>query len=328
MSPDPVTFINTRAVSVVIPAFNEARHIRRTLNALCAQTLSPQDFEVIVVDNGSADGTMAIAMEFSERLSLRVVSKTGCRIAAVRNYGASLATGQVLAFLDADCITSRDWLEHSLAVGPPNSVWGAHYLVPLDSTWVGRVWFEYQARPQEGTVSFIPGSNLFLQRGDFRQLGGFGEDLETSEDVELSQRARKHGMSILAFPALAVFHEGTPQTLRHFYRQNRWHGTTVLRIFFANLPSTANLSLVALSIYTLLLFWATLLLALSSPLTHHFRLVLLCVCLLLLPAILLSAAKVLKTRRLTDAAPLFVLYLTYLLARAASLIKLSKRNHR
>lgn len=328
MSLEPSTSEGVTAVSVVIPAFNEARYLRRTMDSLCAQTLSPGAFEVIVVDNGSTDGTMELALEFKERFSLRVVRRTGCRIAAVRNYGASLATGTVLAFLDADCIAPRDWLEHSLAVAPLRGVWGAHYLVPLDSTWVGRVWFEHQARSQEGAISFLPGGCLFMRRPDFMELGGFGENLETSEDVDLCQRARSCGMSVLGFPALAVYHEGTAQTLRHFYRQNRWHGATVLRIFLANLPSTANLPLVALSIYTLLLFWATLLFVLSFPLTRHILPSLLCLCLLLAPALVLSAVKIVRTRRWTNAGPLFVLYLTYLLARAASLTRLSSRNHR
>lgn len=327
MQSDLPSNVSPKAITVVLPAFNEAKHIRRTLEALCEQTLPAHEFEAIVVDNGSTDGTVTIAREFAERLSIQVVTKTG-RISAVRNYGASLACGQVLAFLDADCTTSRDWLERSLALGRPCCVWGAHYLVPVDSTWVGRVWAEYQARPQEGPASFIPGSNLFMHTADFVAIGGFGEDLETSEDVELSQRARRNGMSVLAYPSLAVYHEGTPQTLRHFYRQNRWHGTTVLRIFLKNLPSTTNLPLVALSIYTLLLFWATLLLWLSAPLSGHVRLALGATGLLLFPALLLSAAKVFTTKKVADLAPLFVLYLTYLLARAASITKLSKRNHR
>ena len=316
------------AVSVIIPAFNEAKHISQTLEALCAQSLRAEMFEVIVVDNGSTDDTVAIATGFSERLSLRVVVKTGCRIAALRNHGALLATGEVLAFLDADCIAPESWLEDSLTVQRPQTVWGAHYLVPIDSTWVGRIWFKYQATPQEGPTSFLPGGNLFMQRGAFLALAGFGEELETSEDVELCQRARHSGMAVVAFQALAVHHEGTPRTLRHFYRQNRWHGTTVLRNFFANLPATANLPLVCLSLYTFFVFWAALLFVVSLPWTHLFKVSLLLPCLLLLPPVLLTLAKVIKKGKGADAAPLFTLYLTYLLARAASLTKLSGRNHR
>lgn len=315
-------------ITVVIPAFNEARNISTVLEGLCAQTLRKQKFEVIVVDNGSTDSTVAEVSRFAEQLPLRVVTRSNCRISAVRNFGASLAKGRVLAFLDADCLPPARWLEEALSLGSPRDIWGAHYLIPKNSTWVGKVWFEYQATAQQGPVSFLPGGCLFIPRAAFEQIGGFGENLETSEDVELCARARQYGMAVLAFPQVAVYHGGTAQTLQQFYRQNRWHGTTVLRIFFANLPSTANLPLVALSLYTLLMFWAAILGFLFGLFSHPFGLAVAFPILLCLPACLLSFGKAFGTGRWADAPKLCILYMTYLLARAASVTQLSKRNHR
>lgn len=319
---------DTVEFSVIVPAFNEAGNIAKSLSALASQTLPQANFEVIVVDNGSTDGTITEASSFASRLMLTIVSRTGCNVSAVRNHGAALARGRILSFLDADCIPPANWLEQSRALAPPNAIWGAHYLVPVDSSWVGKVWFEYQATAQEGQVSFIPASNLFIRRDDFERIGGFGESLETSEDVEICMRAKKHGMASIAFPSLAVFHEGTPQTLRHFYRQNRWHGTHVLRIFFENLPSTRNLPLVAMSFYMLVMFWIALIAPLLLIPTHHVWLWAMLLVLLIMPAVLLSLRKTIPARRVQSAPPLFVLYLTYLLARAASLTHMSGRNHR
>ena len=246
----------------------------------------------------------------------------------MRNFGASLAKGSVLAFLDADCIPPAQWLEQALLLAPAHALWGAHYLIPENSTWVGKVWFEYQAKAQVGPVHFLPGGDLLVQRDDFAHLGGFGEQQETSEDVELCQRARRLGFEVLAFPALAVSHEGTAQSLGHFYRQNRWHGTTVLRTFLANLPSTANLPLVGLSLYTLLLFWVTVLSLLIAWLEHVYFLPVASLALLCMPAVVLSVAKCLAAGKWAEAPQLFALYMTYLLARAASVLQLSKRNHR
>lgn len=313
--------------TVVIPAFNEARYIAKCLSALEAQTLPADRFEVIVVDNGSTDATVAEASRFLSRLQLQVLGKPGCNISAVRNHGARIARGRILSFLDGDCIAPPTWLEQSLSLANANLIWGAHYLVPLDSTWVGKTWFDYQATEHDGPVSFIPASNLFIFKDDFEKIGGFGESLETSEDVEICLRAKRHGFSVIADRRLAVYHEGTPRTLRHFYRQNRWHGTNTIRIFIENLPSTKNLPLVALSFYMLVLFW----IALSAPLLillHHASLAVVFVVLLLLPAVLLSFWKTIAAGKPQAMPQLFVLYLTYLLGRAASLTHLSGRTHR
>jgi glycosyltransferase involved in cell wall biosynthesis len=315
-------------ISVIIPAFNEEANIAKTLQAIEHQTLPKDRFEVIVVDNGSTDSTVAIASRFKTSFSLQVVTKTGVKISAVRNYGASFAKGDILAFLDADCLTSPTWLEKSLSIADENAIWGAHYLVQQDATWVGKVWFDYQATEQEGPASFIPGSNLFIYRDAFQKIGGFGESLETSEDVELSLRARSHGMQTLAYPALAVFHEGTPRTLDHFYRQNRWHGKHVLRMFIANLPSTKNLGLVAMSFYTLLLLCAAIVVPVVAIPQHHWFLAVLPLLLLLLPSVALSLQKTLAAQRLQDAPALCALYMTYFFARAAALMYRPPRSHR
>lgn len=314
------------AVSVIIPAFNEEVNIAKCLQALAAQTLAQDSFEVIVVDNGSTDATVAVASGFRHSLPVSIASKTG-RISAVRNHGAALATGTVLAFLDADCIPRPTWLETLLDLPPANSIWGAPYLVPADATWVGTIWFKYQATEQQGRVSFLPGGNLCIARSDFEKIGGFDESVSTSEDVELCARAGKRGMDVIAYPSLAVFHQGTPRTLHGFYRQNRWHGEHVLRMFLAS-PSMRVFPVVALSAYTLLMFWAALVFPIFALLHRRWLPALLPLLLLLLPAALLSLRKTAATRRRRDAPALFLLYLTYLLARAASLARLSSRTHR
>lgn len=315
-------------VSIIMPAFNEERNIGRALQTLVEQTISIKSFEVLVIDNGSRDNTAAIARSFEDRLHMRVFTMYGGTIAKLRNDAAQLAHGDVLVFLDADCFPKPNWLEKALAERPTSGVWGADYLVPLDGTWVGVVWEEFQAKMHEGDTRFVPGGNLFISHADFDKLGGFHHTLETSEDVDLCSRARKSGMRVVAISALGVYHEGTPRTLAHFYRKNRWHGKHVLRMFLDNLPQTRYLPVVALSIYTLVMFAATILLLLLVFIPHHWLLAAIAACLLLLPAILLSLSKTLPRGRLAAAPALFVLYLTYLLSRANSLIHMPVRSSR
>jgi GT2 family glycosyltransferase len=267
-------------------------------------------------------------LKFERILPLQVVSKTKCTISAVRNYGATLARGRVLTFLDADCMAPPEWLETLLAAAKENSIWGAPYMIPLDATWVGRVWFKYQAVQREGQVSFLPGGNLCIARQDFLRIGGFDEIVSTSEDVEICARARKQGMQIVAHRTLAVFHEGTPRTLRGFYRQNRWHGEHVMRMFLDSLPSLRLLPIIALSAYTLLMFWAAMLVPLIALPFHRWRLSILPLLLLVAPSILLSLRKTANPKFWLDGPPLSLLYLTYFLSRAAALTRVSPRSHR
>jgi len=315
-------------ISVIIPTFNEEKNIGDTLRALATQDYSEDSFEVLVVDNGSHDSTLSIAKEFSSTLPLRILSTPGGSISAVRNSGAEVATGETLVFLDADCVPNSTWLRQALALQHQRGIWGAHYAVPADATWVGKVWAKYQATEQAGATSFLPAGNLFILREDFLKIGGFNETLETSEDVDLCQRALRDGLHVSAFPQLAVVHRGTAKTLRQFYRQNRWHGKHVLRKFVANLPSLKNISVVALSLYTLVMFWAAILFLFLAIAIHHGQLALIPLLLLLAPAVVISLIKTVRRGGISDAPKLATLYVTYFLARAAAVTLRSARNHR
>ena len=126
-------------------------------------------FEVLVVDNGSRDKTLAIAESFKDRLNLKVLQQVGVRISALRNLGARAAAGDILAFLDADCLAPADWLDRIFALAPADGagVLGAHYLLPEDSSWVGRTWHRYQEAPKSGEVSHVPAGDLIMRREDF-----------------------------------------------------------------------------------------------------------------------------------------------------------------
>lgn len=315
-------------LSVVMPAFNEQRHIGKTLRALAAQTIGRDAFEVVLVDNGSTDQTIAIAQQFAEVLQLKIITKLGGNIASVRNTGGEAATGDVLVFLDADCTVRPDWLEKALTQRPANSLWGAHYLPPPDASWVGAVWGRCQAKPQAGPVAFLPSCNIFIGRDDFARIGRFNEAQDTSEDVELSARARNHGMDIVAIPSIAVVHEGTPETLKQFYKQNYWHGKHVLRMFLARLPSLTNLPLIVLSAYVLMGLIALPILTLWAAIAGHPFLALIPCIWIVLPAIVLALLKSAQAQRVMDAPALFVLYMTYLVARALSLVSNPVRSHR
>lgn len=95
-------------VSVIVPVHNEARYLGDCLDALLCQELSSTDFEVIVVDNGSTDGSRSIVQQ-RERVQLLDEPQRGAYSA--RNRGLHAARGELVAFTDADCVPRRDWLQ-------------------------------------------------------------------------------------------------------------------------------------------------------------------------------------------------------------------------
>jgi glycosyltransferase involved in cell wall biosynthesis len=228
-------------VSVIIPALNEEAMIGKCLNCLEQSEFPRDSFEVIVVDNGSTDRTLEIVHSYSSRLNSKVLQKAGVNISALRNLGAAEAKGDILAFLDADCLAPRDWLRTATQQlqSADSGIVGGKYSIPRDSRWVARAWYGVGYVPNSGEVSYVPAGNLVVRRSRFLQVGGFNEKLRTTEDFDLCVRARNAGLPIRAVAEMAVVHLGTPQTLGAFYRRECWLGTHVVKAFRGNLRERA-----------------------------------------------------------------------------------------
>lgn len=315
----------TVSVSVIIPALNEERMIGRCLESLARMDFPREEFEVLLVDNGSADRTLEIARSFQSRLNLRILEKAGARISGLRNLGAREARGTVLAFLDADCLAPGDWLERIAALtrGNDAGILGAHYLLPENSSWVGRMWHRYQEAEKSGEVSHVPAGDLIMRREDFLRLGGFDDSIQTNEDYELCERARAAGMNVRAFPEIGVVHLGTAQSLRVFFRKQAWHGTHVVKVFLRNVSGSHNLKAVLFAVYTALAVAGTVAgTALAAFAAAPWWIAMVCAIGLLLPAAALSAKQVRASGKWPDFFPLAALYLTYGIARAKALLSM------
>ncbi|KPA11126.1 glycosyltransferase [Candidatus Magnetomorum sp. HK-1] len=94
-------------VSVIIPMYNARKYIAQTIESLITQTYPNEKYEIIIVDNGSNDGSLEIASKYPVRLLTE--KKSGAY--AARNTGIAAALGNIIAFTDADCIPKPDWIE-------------------------------------------------------------------------------------------------------------------------------------------------------------------------------------------------------------------------
>jgi|SoiMethySBSTD1v2_1073268.scaffolds.fasta_scaffold30066_6 glycosyltransferase involved in cell wall biosynthesis len=212
--------------SVVLPTLNEGAMLAMTVDSIVAERCDADaGYEIIVVDDGSSDGSTA-SLKAQRRPEVKVVSGGGLGVARARNLGASRARGEYVVFMDAHCRVSPGWLESfadllSVAevglAGPSftkletplprgcGMYWADYTLDPC--------WFE----PLDGEVYIVPlttGACQAFRRDTFEALGRYDERFTRwgFEDVEMCLRAWLLGYHVAVHPAV---------TIAHFFREER-----------------------------------------------------------------------------------------------------------
>ncbi len=208
--------------SVIVPTRNRRAQLQASLDCLVAQTFPAHEFEVIVVDDGSTDGTVDWLERQATTMRLRVVRTDHGGPGAARNAGAAVAVGEYLAFTEDDVLIAPDWLERADAHLRQN---------PIDLL-EGRTRLEGTLRSTRRgepvpVPSFIP-CNLFVRRSAFDDLGGYdlgffdrGTGLYFREDVDLGFRAFERGYVHEIDPTVLVEHPEQFLTMRACFRHAR-----------------------------------------------------------------------------------------------------------
>jgi glycosyltransferase involved in cell wall biosynthesis len=209
--------------SVIIPAKNEEANIARCLDSLRRMEYDGNLYEVIVVDNGSSDKTVEIARQ----KGAAVYVQPAMTISGLRNFGAGKATGKILAFLDADCAVSPQWLmaaSYYLGENVDIVAFGSPVIIPENGTWVQKAWFKVRGRSgQMVSVDWLESANLFVKRSAFTAVNGFNDSLVTCEDYDLTQRLRDIGI-LMHDPSVLAIHYREPATIIEFLKKELWRG--------------------------------------------------------------------------------------------------------
>lgn len=183
-------------ISVVIPAYNEQKFIGKCLQSLQKQDYS-DGYEIIVVDNGSQDGTSEIA----RNLGARIVHCPRKGVSYARQAGAEAAQGQIIVQADADTIYPVWWLTRIKKQfdNHPNVVAVAGTFIYSNPPW----WavFEYFLRIVFGFLSavlfgrplIISGANLAFYKKTLKEIGGYHETAYSSDQLDISARLSKKG---------------------------------------------------------------------------------------------------------------------------------------
>jgi glycosyltransferase involved in cell wall biosynthesis len=198
-------------VSVVTPTRNREGTLPALLSSLEAQTLGKDAFEVIVIDDGSTDGTQDVLARFADRglLHLRPFRHDTSRgAAAAKNRGWREARGELIAFTDDDCEPVPEWLERIVAeadANPGQIIQGRVLPNPQEAEVAGV--FSRSLRV-EAVSPHYENANVLYPRAVLDALGGFDEAYPTTggEDTDLSWRSRAHGVRCTFAPDALVYH--------------------------------------------------------------------------------------------------------------------------
>jgi glycosyltransferase involved in cell wall biosynthesis len=219
-------------ISVVVPVYNAAGIVAQQLDALAHQTYLGA-WELVVADNGSTDGSVALVEGWRDRLPhLRVVDASTRRgAAAARNLGARAAGGDALAFCDADDVVAPGWLAalagalegHDFVAGRCD-----HETLNPGATanWHARS-FEVELPVTMNFLPYASSANMAVSRTAFLELDGFDEAFTrlgaAGEDIDLSWRLQLNGHD-LHFEPDALVHYRHRHDLREVWRQNLLYG--------------------------------------------------------------------------------------------------------
>ncbi len=217
-----------RRVSVVVPARNEARRIGNVVQAVLAQQVACE-IEVIVVDDGSSDGTADAARKAGAHVVQRLGSSGNP--GAARNHGARAASGDPIAFLDADCTPSGGWLAALLRAHDSGvKVAGGAMARPPAARLSARcnhycAWYHTHPRRRRGIVPNHPPANISVRRDVFFATPGFTESMPVAdghEELVWQDTLRREGTGILFEPDAIVVHDDRPGWRELLRRNYRW----------------------------------------------------------------------------------------------------------
>jgi mycofactocin glycosyltransferase len=264
------------SVTVIIPVRNRPEDIFECLTSLTKLDYPADKIEIIVVDDASSDNTPQIISGFPVRLIKNPVRR---QASYSRNLAASEAKGDILAFIDSDCVAHPLWLkelvpafldESNGAVGGKVDSWFDNKAIDLYEKVSSSLNMGNRSRSskEEGNFFYLPTCNLLVKKEQFLKLDSFNIEMTVGEDVDFCWRLKDSGYEIEYRPAGIVFHKHRNKLWAFFSRRfqygtsepllNKKHPDRIKKMYY--MPLTV-------------LFWLTLL---SATLGGQYFLFLLC----------------------------------------------------
>ena len=209
--------------SIIIPLYNKAPYIRKALETVCAQTY--RDYEIIVVNDGSTDDSALVAesyLQHAEGICYTIISQDNAGVAAARNRGVKHASGQYMAFLDADDWWEPDYLARMaelIADYPQAGVYGCNYVyykpgktrVALN---IPTGYINYPKAYYEGSAMPIWTGATIMPKTVLEEMGGFPLGIKLGEDFLLWAKTALHYKVAFLNEPLAYYNNDVPANMR------------------------------------------------------------------------------------------------------------------
>ncbi len=220
-------------VSIIVPVRNRPKDIQSCVSSLMDLSFPRERLEIIIVDDASEDLTSKVVDEFQVK-RLRTIKREGASYC--RNLGAEHAKGEILCFLDSDCVADTFWIREIVSTfrDPHVGACGGGVESQDDQAHLDR-YEQVKSALRVGMTRkdsrngdrffYVPSCNMAVRREVFLRLGGFRRDLEVGEDVDLCWRIIDHGYVIEYRPAAKVFHRHRNRVLT-FCRRRFVYGTS------------------------------------------------------------------------------------------------------
>lgn len=201
------------STSIIIPTYNRRNLLKRVLTALFSQTYPQDKYEIIVVDDGSTDGTGGMVRRLEASCSLRYFRQRKEGLSAARNYGIKQARGEIIIFIDSDILVDSHFVEEHLdyhrrypRVVVKGPVVHTHTLVhPIRK----------RRKLKDISMAFFAGGNCSVEKKTLLEAGLFDEDFKEYgwEDLELGIRLKKQGLRAVTNKRAVGYHYRKKQRL-------------------------------------------------------------------------------------------------------------------
>jgi mycofactocin system glycosyltransferase len=214
-------------VTVVIPVYNRPAEIAECLASLQTLDYPEHKIEVIVVDDASQDHTAAVVRRFGVHL---IVQPNNMGQSAARNAGVAAAKGEIIAFVDSDCIAEKGWLRELVPYfqDPRVTLVGGYVGAYYDEKRMDRYEQVCSALNMgndavlgrgDRSVFYVPTCNMLVRKATYEQMGGLDETLQVGEDVDLCWRMMQAKHHLFYIPQGRVLHKHRNRMLSGLLRR-------------------------------------------------------------------------------------------------------------